>query len=52
MNGKEEKYIQIFSRKTGENRPFGRTGHRLKDNIKMYLQETKWGCEEDSSVSR
>jgi hypothetical protein len=40
---RDEKYMQKLARKPEGRRPFGRRGHRWKDNIGMDLSEI--GCE-------
>jgi hypothetical protein len=40
--GEKSKACKVFMGKCGGKRPLGRSRHRLKDNIKMYLKEIGW----------
>jgi hypothetical protein len=44
MYGKRRVAYRILVRKPEANRPLGRPRRRLMDNIKMNLQEVKWGA--------
>jgi len=43
--GGEERRIQGLGGKPEGKRPLGRSRRRLEDNIKMELQEVRWGME-------
>jgi hypothetical protein len=46
MNGAEEEHIKALVGKPEGRRPLERPRCRCVDNIKMYLGEIGWGCED------